>query len=44
MPLWVQTDLAKSTLANVLAGNTSYVVTKGEVTFNGKDLFQCQPM
>jgi Fe-S cluster assembly ATP-binding protein len=28
----------KSTLANVLAGNTNYLVTKGEVTFNGKDL------
>lgn len=28
----------KSTLANVLAGNTNYEVTKGEVTFNGKDL------
>ncbi|MEI7829250.1 MAG: Fe-S cluster assembly ATPase SufC [Prolixibacteraceae bacterium] len=28
----------KSTLANVLAGNTNYEVTKGEVSFNGKDL------
>lgn len=28
----------KSTLANVLAGNTNFTVTKGEVTFNGKDL------
>ena len=29
----------KSTLANVLAGQTTYEVTKGTVTFNGKDLF-----
>ena len=28
----------KSTLAMVLAGNTSFEVTKGEVTFNGKNL------
>ena len=28
----------KSTLANVLAGHTSYEVTRGEVTFFGKDL------
>lgn len=28
----------KSTLANVLAGNTNFEVTKGEVTFNGRDL------
>lgn len=30
----------KSTLANVLAGNTSFEVTKGEVTFNGKNLLE----
>lgn len=30
----------KSTLANVLAGQTTYEVTKGTVTFNGKDLFE----
>ncbi len=28
----------KSTLANVLAGNTNFEVTRGEVSFNGKDL------
>lgn len=28
----------KSTLANVLSGNESYEVTKGEVSFEGKDL------
>jgi Fe-S cluster assembly ATP-binding protein len=32
----------KSTLANVLAGQTTYEVTKGTVTFNGKDLFAMQ--
>jgi Fe-S cluster assembly ATP-binding protein len=32
----------KSTLANVLAGQTTYEVTKGTVTFNGKDLFEMQ--
>jgi len=30
----------KSTLAMVLAGNTSFEVTKGEVTFNGKNLLE----
>lgn len=30
----------KSTLANVLAGQTNYEVTKGTVTFNGKDLLE----
>ena len=33
----------KSTLANVLAGQTTYEVTKGTVTFNGKDLFSMAP-
>jgi len=30
----------KSTLANVLAGNTNFEVTRGTVTFNGKDLLE----
>lgn len=30
----------KSTLANVLAGNESYEVTEGEVTFGGKNLLE----
>lgn len=30
----------KSTLARVLAGHPSYVVTRGSVTYEGKDLFQ----
>ena len=30
----------KSTLAQVLAGNDSYVVTKGEVVYEGKNLFE----
>ena len=30
----------KSTLANVLAGNESYEVTEGEVTFYGKNLLE----
>ncbi len=33
----------KSTLANVLTGNSNYEVTKGSVTFNGKDLFSMAP-
>jgi len=33
----------KSTLANVLAGNSNYEVTKGTVTFNGKNLLEMQP-
>lgn len=33
----------KSTLANVLAGHSNYEVTKGTVTFNGKDLLEMQP-
>lgn len=33
----------KSTLAAVLAGNPAYVVTKGKVTFNGKDLLSMSP-
>jgi len=30
----------KSTLANVLAGNTNFEVTRGSVSFNGKNLFE----
>jgi Fe-S cluster assembly ATP-binding protein len=33
----------KSTLANVLTGHTNYEVTKGSVTFNGKDLLTMPP-
>lgn len=33
----------KSTLSAVLAGNPAYVVTKGKVTFNGKDLLSMSP-
>jgi Fe-S cluster assembly ATP-binding protein len=33
----------KSTLAKVLAGHPGYVVTGGEVTFDGKDLFELEP-
>src|SRR5437899_5561891 len=33
----------KSTLANVLAGRESYEVTKGEVTYEGKDLLEMDP-
>jgi Fe-S cluster assembly ATP-binding protein len=33
----------KSTLANVLTGHSNYEVTKGTVTFNGKDLLAMAP-
>ncbi|MBP5456723.1 MAG: Fe-S cluster assembly ATPase SufC [Paludibacteraceae bacterium] len=33
----------KSTLSSVLAGNPAYVVTEGEVTFNGKNLLELSP-
>ena len=33
----------KSTLANVLVGNEKYEVTKGSVTFQGKDLLDLTP-
>ncbi len=33
----------KSTLANVLVGNEKYEVTKGSVTFKGKDLLELTP-
>ena len=33
----------KSTLAQVLAGNPSYEVTRGSVTYNGQDLLEQDP-
>src|ERR1017187_9818976 len=33
----------KSTLAQVLSGRELYVVTRGEVTFEGKDLLEMPP-
>ena len=33
----------KSTLAKVLAGHPHYEVTKGSITFNGKDLLELEP-
>src|SRR5437660_5635732 len=33
----------KSTLANVLAGRESYGVTKGTITYEGKDLLEMDP-
>lgn len=33
----------KSTLAQVLAGNPSYQVTKGTITYNGQDLLEMDP-
>lgn len=33
----------KSTLANVLMGNPAYVVTEGQVLFNGEDLLAMEP-
>ena len=33
----------KSTLASVLAGRDNYIVTKGEVEYNGKDLLDMNP-
>jgi len=33
----------KSTLAQVLAGREGYEVTKGEVTYNGKNLLELAP-
>jgi Fe-S cluster assembly ATP-binding protein len=33
----------KSTLAQVLAGNPSYTVTKGTITYNGQDLLELDP-
>src|SRR5713226_4460186 len=33
----------KSTLAKVLAGHPSYVATRGEVTYEGKNLLEMSP-
>jgi len=33
----------KSTMSNVLVGHPKYVVTKGSVTFNGKNLLDMAP-
>ena len=33
----------KSTLANVIAGREGYVVTEGEVLFDGKNLLEMEP-
>lgn len=33
----------KSTLSNVIVGNPAYEVTKGSITFNGKDLLAMKP-
>lgn len=33
----------KSTLSNVLAGREDYIISGGEVTFNGKDLLELSP-
>ena len=38
--LWMgQNGAGKSTLSNVLVGHPAYEVTRGTVTFNGKDLW-----
>ena len=33
----------KSTLAQVIAGNPSYQVTKGTISYNGQDLLELDP-
>ena len=38
-----QNGAGKSTLSNVLVGNPAYEVTRGSVTFNGKDLLAMKP-
>lgn len=38
-----QNGAGKSTLSNVLVGNPAYEVTRGSVTFNGKDLLALKP-
>lgn len=38
-----QNGAGKSTLSNVLVGHPAYEVTKGSVTFNGKDLLAMSP-
>ena len=38
-----QNGAGKSTLSNLLVGNPAYEVTRGSVTFNGKDLLALKP-
>ena len=38
-----QNGAGKSTLSNVLVGHPAYEVTKGSITFNGKDLLAMSP-
>ncbi len=38
-----QNGAGKSTLCNAIVGNPAYDVTKGEITFNGKDLLAMKP-
>ena len=38
-----QNGAGKSTLSNVLVGHPAYEVTRGTVTFNGKDLLALSP-
>ncbi len=38
-----QNGAGKSTLCNAIVGNPAYEVTRGEVTFNGKDLLSMKP-
>ncbi len=38
-----QNGAGKSTLCNAIVGNPAYEVTKGEITFNGKDLLAMKP-
>ena len=38
-----QNGAGKSTLSNVLVGHPAYEVTRGTVTFNGKDLLAMSP-
>ena len=43
MLLWAPNGAGKSTMSNVLVGHPKYEVTKGTVTFNGKDLLEMPP-
>ncbi len=38
-----QNGAGKSTLSNVLVGHPAYEVTRGSITFNGKDLLAMSP-
>ena len=38
-----QNGAGKSTLSNVLVGHPAYEVTRGTITFNGKDLLAMSP-